>query len=44
MQGAPQERDQQLPIDIPRDRIAEFGQKYAIGKISVFRFCAKVQF
>jgi len=36
MQHPPPAPDIQLPIDIPRDKIAEFCQKYAIDKLSLF--------
>jgi predicted nucleotidyltransferase len=36
MQGAPPEQAQQLAMNIPRDKIAEFCQKNSIDKLSIF--------
>jgi uncharacterized protein len=36
MQGVPPEQAQQLAINIPRDKIAEFCQKNSIDKLSLF--------
>jgi len=36
MQITPQEKNKQLPINIPHDKIAEFCQRYHISKLSLF--------